>query len=122
MGRTYSVTLQLSVLRLSMRMIPVSSRNSFGLLSQSTTTLRWQLVQEAVAVDPNAVTFDRGRLERRYAVSQTRRYLGYLNEVDTPLMLFIDVREIQCKGATCCAHSSKAFAMSESNTIFCGYQ
>ena len=34
----------------------------------------------------------------------------------------IDVREIQCRGAACCARSSKAFAVSENNTIFCGYQ
>ena len=35
---------------------------------------------------------------------------------------FIDVREIQCRGAACCARSGKAFAVSENNTIFCGYQ
>ena len=34
----------------------------------------------------------------------------------------IDVREIQCRGAACCARSGKAFAVSENNTIFCGYQ
>ena len=33
-----------------------------------------------------------------------------------------DVREIQCRGAACCARSGKAFAVSENNTIFCGYQ
>ena len=34
----------------------------------------------------------------------------------------IDVREIPCRGAACRARSSKAFAMSENNTIFCRYQ
>ena len=36
--------------------------------------------------------------------------------------LHIDVREIQCRGAACCARSGKAFTVSENNTIFCGYQ
>ena len=38
------------------------------------------------------------------------------------LLSYIDLREIQCRGAAWCARSSKAFAVSEHNTTFRGYQ
>ena len=50
-------------------------------------------------------------------------FTGEGNRLDrTNQQATIDVREIQCRGAACCARSGKAFAVSENNTIFCGYQ
>ena len=34
----------------------------------------------------------------------------------------IDARAILCRGTSCCDRFSEAFAVSDNNTIFCGYQ